>query len=489
MSRRTLRAAVLPLVVTLAGLGCAPEGDAVPVGPPNVLLIYADDQRADTLSSLGNEWVRTPNLDGLVERGTTFERTYCQGGPHGAVCVPSRAMLMTGRTWFELDLNDFDGRPTLPELLSDSGYRTFMTGKWHNGHDALRRAFPDARSVMRAGMSNHNDVPLVDIVDGAFEDERRGDGHSSEIFADAAVEFLGSTADEDQPFFCYVAFTAPHDPRDAPEEWRARWAERRPPLPENFMPQHPFDNSQLTTRDEKLGAWPRTEELVRDQLAEYYALIEHLDDQVGRVLAALEATGRLDNTLVIYAADHGLAVGSHGLLGKQNVYEHSMRAPMVMAGPGVERGRTTALVHLHDMFATVLEAAGVAAPEDSHSIALQPFLATSEASAVRPTVLTSQHHMRAVTDGRWKLIRYADVDRTQLFDLATDPHELHDLSGDAEQAERVEQLTAELRRLQQELGDALPWTSDELRPAEIDLTGRERQPDPWQPDWIVEKYF
>ncbi|QDU65458.1 sulfatase-like hydrolase/transferase [Engelhardtia mirabilis] len=463
----------------------APDPDQAPI---NVLLIYADDQRADTIGALGNDGIRTPHLDSLVERGTAFERTYCLGGPHGAVCIPSRAMLMTGRAWFELDLGEFDGRTTLPEHMAAAGYRTFMTGKWHNGHAALRRAFPQARAVMRAGMSNHFQVPLVDVEGGEFQNVRQGEGHSSEIFADQAVAFLERAAEGEAPFFCYVAFTAPHDPRDAPIAWRERMAGRRPPLPANFMPQHPFDNSQLTTRDEMLGPWPRTEELVREQLAEYYALIEHLDSQVGRVLAALEASGRADRTLVVYAADHGLAMGSHGLLGKQSVYEHSMRAPLILAGPGIPHGRTNSLAYLHDIYATVLATAGLEAEGDTHSRDLHPLLG-EDAPVGREVVLTSQHHMRAITDGRWKLIRYPDIDRTQLFDLESDPAELHDLGSDPDQSERIAALRKQLLAQQTLLGDHQPWTSPEQHPAEIDLTGHERVIDPWQPQWIREKYF
>jgi arylsulfatase A-like enzyme len=139
--------------------------------------------------------------------------------------------------------------------------------------------------------------------------------------ADAAIEFLRSQ-NGSRPFFAYVAFTAPHDPRQPPEPFRTTYAARRPPLPGNFLPQHPFDNGMVhNLRDENLGAWPRTEPMIRDQLAEYYGLISHLDHEVGRILGALEDTGLASRTLIVYAADNGLALGSHGLLGKQSLYE------------------------------------------------------------------------------------------------------------------------------------------------------------------------
>jgi arylsulfatase A-like enzyme len=490
------RAALVTAFVSSFGLasclgvfaGCSAPRVVEPAPRPNILFVLADDQRADTLAAFGGLWeLGTPNLDGLSERGFSFTRASCAGGPHGAVCIPSRAMLMTGRAWFTLDLGTFDGRATLPERLRDAGYRTFMSGKWHNGRGTLVRAFPNAHAVLEGGMANHFEVPLVDVEAGEVVRPRVGDGHSSELFADAVVDFVRGY-DESDPFFCYLAFTAPHDPRDAPLADRERWAARTPELPPNFLPQHPFDNSQLTTRDEMLAAWPRTPEVVARQLAEYFALIEHMDAQLGRVLAALEETGRLENTVVVFAADHGLAMGSHGLLGKQNVYEHSMRAPLIVAGPGVPRGSSAALTYLFDAHATMLRLAGVEPSEDVHALDLAP-LWSGERSALRDRILTSQHHMRAITDGRYKLIRYPDVDVTQLFDLARDPHELADLAGRPEHASTLVRLRELLEDEQAALGDTQPWTSEVLRDPVVDLTGRERDPDRWQPDWIVETYF
>ena len=483
-----------PLRALLLALAAAPLLSASPSASsaderPNILLLWADDQRADTLGAWGNDVIRTPNIDSLVERGYSFRRTYCFGSPHGAVCIPSRAMLHTGRHWPTVDLGDFGGRPTLGSSLREAGYATFATGKWHNGREPLAAGFEEARAVYLGGMSDHNHVPGHDVLDGTFH--QRGDlgGHSSEIFADAAVEFLQRRGGDDRPFFCYVSFTAPHDPRDPPPGYSEEYYERRPPLPPNFLPQHPFDNGQLVTRDEKLGAWPRTAEMVSEQLAEYYGLITHLDEQVGRILLALEATGRAENTLVVYAADHGLAVGSHGLLGKQSLYEHSMRAPLVIAGPRVPHGETHALTYLHDLFPTLLCYAGLEPPADTHTLDLAP-LWRGEVPRLRETLFTTYGKlMRAVQDGRWKLIRYPAVDYTQLFDLHNDPHELHNLAGEPEHVVRVARLRGEIERWQRDLDDGQPWRVAEPEPLAKDLTGREREPDRWQPEWIVEKYF
>jgi len=457
---------------------------------PNILLLFADDQRTDTISAWGNPHIRTPNLDALVERGMSFRRTYCLGSPHGAVCVPSRAMLFTGRSYHQIDIGSLAGCRTLGEGLRAAGYRAFGTGKWHNSRAAFARSFDLGRNVMFGGMSDHRQVPVVDYLDASYSDGRSGELHSSELFAESAIDFLDSYG-EDAPFFCYVAFTAPHDPRDPPRPWGQRYYADPPPLPSNFLPQQPWDIGMMTVRDEVLAGWPREPQVVRAQLAEYYGLIEHMDHQIGRILARLAARDDADNTIVVFAADHGLAVGSHGLLGKQSVFEHSLRAPLIVSGPGVPEGTaTTALTYLNDLYPTLLGMAG--AQGDTEGVLgrdLRPLM-RGETEAVRESVLLCMGNtQRAVSDGRWKLIRYPQIDRWRLFDLASDPHELVNLIDRPEQAGRIESLTAKLREWQARAGDELALEGHEVQPAEVDLTNHKRSPDHWQPRWIRAKYF
>ena len=472
----------------LAAVATASAQDRPPARP-NVLFLFADDQRADTIGAWGNPHIRTPNIDGLVARGFSFRSNYCLGGNSGAVCVPSRAMLNSGRAYFRIS-NDLKGEKLLPERLGERGYVTFGTGKWHNGGPSFLRGFQRGKSVLLGGMSDHNKVPIQDVTpERTFTKPAVGAKHSSELFADAAVEFLESYKD-DAPFYAYVAFTAPHDPRDPPPAHREAYYAKRPPLPENFLPQHPFDNGSVRGRDENLGPWPRTKEVVSDQLCEYYGLITHMDEQIGRVLKALEASGRAKDTIVVYAADHGLAMGSHGLLGKQSVYEHSMKCPLVFAGPGIPAGKaSTAYTYLLDIYPTLCALTGVEAPKNLDGHALD-VVWRGEREKVRDSLFLSYiSFARSVQDGRWKLIRYPQIDRTQLFDLQSDPHEMKDLSGDPSQASRIEALTGLLKTWQAKLGDAQPLTAPNPKPGEIDLSGGDRPPDKWQPDWIRAKYF
>jgi arylsulfatase A-like enzyme len=454
---------------------------------PNILFLFADDQRADTIGAWGNKHIRTPNLDSLVKRGFSFRNKYCFGANSGAVCVPSRAMLLSGRTWFDVKA-DLAGATLLPEVLREAGYVTFATGKWHNGERSLRRAFPDAGSIFLGGMDDHTKVQVFDVRGGGLTNARTAQRFSSEEFADTAINFLQQHSGT-APFLCYVAFTAPHDPRNPSMPYREMYYRRPPPVPDNFLPQHPFNNGfAWNIRDENLAPYPRTREVIREQLCEYYGLITHLDEQVGRILRALERTAHGRNTLIIYAADHGLALGSHGLLGKQSVYEHSMKSPLIVAGPGVPRGRSsTAFTYLLDLFPTICTAAGAAASNGAAGHDLAP-LWTGRARSVRDSVfLPYTDTMRAVRDERWKLIVYPRINYQQLFDLKKDPGERRNLA--ARKPAEVARLTSRLREWQARTGDTLPLTTTNPVPMEIRFDNFDRKPDRWQPRWIVEKYF
>ena len=456
---------------------------------PNVLLLFADDQRPDTIGAYGNPYIQTPNLDRLVGEGFSFRRAYCLGSQGGAVCVPSRAMLNTGKSFFRIPM-DLNGETTLGQLLGRNGFTTFATGKWHNRRESWLKSFQQGRNIMFGGMSDHAKVPLVDLgPDGKLYREREGVRFSSTLFADAAIDFLRNHSDE-KPFFAYVAFTAPHDPRNPPPKYRRMYYRNPPPLPPNFAPQHPFNNGHMTGRDESLGPWPRTEAVVRDQLSEYYGLITHLDRQVGRILRELKAGPHAGNTIVVYTADHGLAVGSHGLLGKQNLYEHSMGAPLIFAGPGIPTaGQSDAFCYLLDIFPTLCSILGVDMPAEIDGHDLSPVW-RGEVASVRDSVFTSfRDLMKAVRNERWKLIRYPKIDHTQLFDLKADAEETRNLARHPEHAGRIEKLTALMREWQGRVGDSHPLSVPNPEPKEIDLTGRKQSRDRWQPEWIFEKYF
>ncbi|MHC4996114.1 MAG: sulfatase-like hydrolase/transferase [Planctomycetota bacterium] len=452
---------------------------------PNVLFLFSDDQRRDTIAALGNPHIQTPNLDRLVREGTSFSQAYCMGSMSGAVCAPSRIMVMTGRTLWRIEgwrkdlkviynmTNDDD--VLLPEVFRYNGYDTFSSGKNHNGRGWFHRSFTHGKAIFFGGMGSHTTSTLHDY-DPAGEYgkkvERPIESFSSTDFANGAIDFLRQRQPGAKPFFAYVSFTAPHDPRTPPGKYATMYDPAKLPLPKNWMPLHPFDNGNLILRDEKLAPFPRTEADTRKQLADYYGMISHMDAQIGRILKALKDAGEYDNTIVVFAGDHGLAVGSHGLFGKQNLYEHSMGTPLIFAGPGIPQNkRTDAMAYLLDIFPTLCEMAGLEIPVGVEGRSLWPIM-NPKARPVRQVrdsiYLAYLDVQRAIRDERYKLIVYPKINKIQLFDLETDPHELKDLSAVPRHAKTVARLMNLLATRQKMLGDTAPLRSAKPAPEKFD---------------------
>jgi arylsulfatase A-like enzyme len=289
--------------------------------------------------------------------------------------------------------------------------------------------------------------------------ERHASGtHSSELFADAAEEFLHDhhVASDDRPFFAYTAFMAPHDPRTAPGEYHAMYDPRDVDLPANVLAEHPFDNGHLDVRDEELASRPRDEDAIRRHVADYYAMVTHLDAQIGRVLDTLERLGEREDTIVVFTADHGLAVGQHGILGKQNLYDHSVRVPLVFSGPGIPASeRRDAFSYHHDLYPTLTDLAGLSAPDTVDGESLAPAL-TDGADGPRESVFTAfADTQRAVRTDRYKLVEYFvdDRRRTQLFDVDADPLETRNLADDGAHTEVLERLRDELADWRERVDD------------------------------------
>ena len=425
---------------------------------------------SNTIHALGNDHIRTPHLDRLAQVRHRVQHAYIMGGTSGAVCMPSRAMLMSGRTLFRIE-NDLKGQTTWPEKFGQAGYSTFITGKWHNGPESVLRSFQHGQAVFLGGMGNPYTLLLQDIgADHKFKNKRVSREHSVKLFADAAIQFIQQDKGG-RPFLCYFAPNCPHDPRMAPQSYHDYYNAHQPPLPANFLPQHPFNNSEMVIRDELLAPWPRTPAVVRQDLADYYAYINYLDDQIGRILDALKASGQYDNTIIVFSSDNGLAIGSHGLFGKQNVYDHATHEPLIFTGPGIPAGqRRDAFCYLFDIFPTLGALTGVTAPDGNEGQSLVPVI-TGQATNLRDSIFTAYRHLhRAVRDDRWKLIVYTQINKTQLFDLQADPAETKDLAADKTHAAGIDRLTGLLKDWQQKLGDTQPLTTDKPQSLTFDFS-------------------
>ncbi len=424
---------IVPILCALSGAPAAGSR------PPNVLFILADDQSPFDLKVYNPESpLETPNLDRLAAGGMVIDGAYHMGSFSGAVCTPSRHMIMTGRTVWHLPITPEAethcppgiAEQSMPAVFNRAGFATMRTCKKGNSYEGANKLFTVRHDATKRGGT----------------DESGSGWHGQQV-----LNYLGDRAatEDDKPFLIYYGFSHPHDTRDGKPELLAKYGavnhtdrNNRPPaspgqpqLPPNYLPAHPFSHGHPNLRDEVAvsGVWKsRDERTIRNELGREFACSENIDIQIGRVLEKLEEMGELENTYIIYTADHGMAIGRHGLQGKQNLYQHTWRVPMIVSGPGIEPGsRALGNVYLLDLLATICDLTGVEPPETNEGISFKPVL-EGRRPAVRDVLYGTysggtKPGMRAVRKGDWKLIKYDVMDgavhETQLFNLAENPHE------------------------------------------------------------------
>jgi choline-sulfatase len=407
---------------------------------PNFLFILVDDQAPQDLKLYNPaSTLETPHLDRLAARGMVLDGAYHMGSNSGAVCSPSRHMIMSGRTVWHLPTSPWATKTspagleqqTIPAVFNRAGYSTMRTCKLGNSYEAANKQFTIRQDAEKRG--------------GTAET-------GSEWHGDRVMDFLSqrSSIGAKDPFYIHFGFSHPHDTRDGTPDLLAKYGavnhsdqttlpslhSKQPPLPQNYLSAHPFDNTHSDVRDEVSvsGVWKRRDEAsIRNEIGRQFACSENIDIQVGRVLQELEKSGQLDNTYVIYTADHGIAIGHHGLMGKQNLYQHCWRVPFIISGPGIKPGsRVEGNIYLADLLATFCDLAGITPPETNEGKSFRPVLEGRQ-STTRDVLYGvycggSKPGMRAVKKGDWKLIEYEAPDRkvrqTQLFNLALNPEEL-----------------------------------------------------------------
>ena len=445
---------------------------------PNILFLFADDFTYEAVRAFGHTDIDTPNLDRLAARGTTFSRAYNMGSWSGAVCVASRTMLITGRSVWDAGAvykkTDAERQAGVlwPQLMKRAGYKTYMTGKWHIETDAAKcfDVTADVRGGMPKTVPTAYNRPIADQTDAWSPYDKslggfwEGGTHWSEVAVNHTLEFLADTRKPAEPFFIYAAFNAPHDPRQAPKEFVDKYPLSRIAMPGSFLPEYPFKDAigcPHKLRDENLAPMPRTELAVKTHRSEYYALISHLDAQIGRVLEALDKSGKAGKTWIFFTADHGLAVGHHGLFGKQNMYDHSVRVPFIVAGPGVKQGaKNDAAVYLQDVMATALDLAGAERPGHVFFQSVLPLLRGEKTESSYESVYGGYLELqRAITHDGWKLIAYPKAKALRLYHLGNDPLETNDLAAKPEHAEVKRRLLERLVKLSKELGDRVDLTA------------------------------
>ncbi len=401
--------------------------------PPNILLLISDDHRWDGLGAAGNPAVHTPHLDRLAAEGVHF----LQATIHVPQCSPSRASLLTGlpphrHLWYSNQYqapavatpDGFHGLALLPVLLREHGYQTVLTGKWHLAAEPWNCGFSLVRTWLPQGSAAYRDVPLAR---GNSRDLHPTAGYLQQVLADDVIDYLKSRAAREQPFFYWVAFTAPHAPYGPnPPHIEALYRDKQASelLPPGFPPNIPSND------------WRR-----------YYQAISFLDEQVGRVLHALDQAGLQENTVVIFLGDNGYMMGHKGVgvqggSGKVVPYEGSIRVPLVIRAPGIARvqGRCEAPVSSLDLPVTMLALAGTGSPPEWRGRNLLPLLRGEADHGIDHAICewADEHSdrfgrlaYRLIRNSRYKLIVWKQPGRaTELYDLAVDPLEEHNRIDD-----------------------------------------------------------
>ena len=427
--------------LAVAGLSLFVPASAAEKKRPNILFIIADDQSPFDLKVYDPKSpLDSPNISKLAADGMALDGAYHMGSFSGAVCTPSRHMVMCGRTvWHLPNAKGLVGDQFCPEgmeantmaaVFNRAGYDTMRTCKRGNSYAGANSQFTVVRDATKRGGT-----------------EESGSGwHGQQV-----LDYLGereASKDED-PFLIYFGFSHPHDTRDGTPELLEKYGavnhsdrnvlpaanEKQPALPANYLPAHPFPHGHPNLRDEVAvkGVWEkRDERTIRNELGREMACSENIDIQIGKVLEKLKAMGELDNTYIVYTADHGMAIGRHGLQGKQNLYEHTWRVPFIVKGPGIKAGsRAQGNVYLLDTLATLCDFAGIKPPSSNEGLSIRPVL-EGKSDTVREVLYGTysggtKPGMRCVRLGDWKLIKYDVLDstvrETQLFNLKENPNE------------------------------------------------------------------
>ncbi len=446
-----------PTIIFFVAMLCAQVASAA---RPNIVFILADDMRPDAIGTAGHSIVQTPNLDLLAREGAVFTRAIV-GYP---ICVVSRAELFTGRCAFNTGVQYrgnklAPGLALWPETFRREGYRTWFSGKWHNDGHPHERGFETTDGLFSSGgeksrtpMPDHAGRKATGYVGWTFKsddgvvEQDKGVGltpDTDRLIIDGAIRLIARQPSD--PFFLQISLTGPHDPRIEPRGYEQRYDSANIPLPPNFAAEHPFDHGNAGGRDEILLKTPREPDEVRAELAVYYAVIANIDEQVGRIIAALRESGGWENTILIFSSDHGLALGSHGLTGKQNMYEHTVGIPLIMHGPGIPKGQhIAAQCYLRDLFPTTCELAGIEIPTTVQSRSLASLISGKTQSVYDAVFSCYTDTQRMIRDQRWKLIWYPQLNRYQLFDVVADPNELQDQSSGSQHAARIKSMASKL---------------------------------------------
>ena len=436
--------------------------------PTNLLFIFSDQHTRLALGCMGHPVVKTPHLDALAERGTLFRNAYC----NGPICVPSRASLATGRHVFDIEKWDnckpyFGEEPSWGHRLMDRGRRAASIGKLHyrdagdpNGFDpelvpmhimdGVGMLFTICRDPMPVSRKFADLVRKAGGGDSTYTDYDRD-------ITERSVRWIREEATrEDAPWALFVSLVCPHPPWLAPDDFYSLYPLEDIDLPVAYglgeRPRHPGLEDYRAFFDIE-GEFDET--TLRRVIAAYYGMVSYLDDNIGKLVAALEETGLAAKTRILYTSDHGESMGQKGMMSKCNMYDESVGVPMILAGAGVPRANVVDTpAQLLDAFPTILEATGTEPTDEDRALPGTSLFELAEGAEPERVIFSEQHSGGAksavymLRRNGHKYVRYMEPDYApQLFDLANDPLELDDLAGDPAHAGLVADCEAALRDL------------------------------------------
>ncbi len=445
------------------------------VDQPNILILMADDLAVHAINRLGNEKVVTPNIDQLITSGTVFKNAYNAGSPNEEVDQFSQQMFFSGQHF----LNPNRTPTAFPNLFQKAGYDTFYTGKWLGSEEDFISYFDYGNSVFlgkeHSIKDGGHDTPIVHHLENGLLNKSQANDFSSTVFTNSVLDFLW-TENRSNPFLAVVAFTSPHRPYMAPEKFTTRYNDIKISLPKNFSEKHAFDTGALEVKDETIHPTPLNEEWVKQDIRAYYAMVSEMDTQIGRILSALKLTKLDKKTIVILMSDNGIALGQHGLMGKQNLYKHSTNIPLVFMGPGIRVNTTLETsCYIHDIYPTICEMAGIDIPTKIDGKSFAPVFQNPNKTIRKSLLLAYGNSQRSfLAADNWKLIKYftGREEKVQLFDLIEDPFEMNDLS-------KQPIFRKKLRQMSDSLVVQMARNNDSMMKLEIELryVGNKKSPE------------
>ncbi len=423
---------------------------------PNFVFFLTDDQRWDAMSCAGNEILQTPNMDRIAEQGVRFENMFVTT----SLCGPSRASFLTGkyvhnhgvrRNGEALSME----QKTFPEILKEAGYETAFIGKWHNTDLGRGRGF-DYTFGFKGQGRYHN--PIISENFGPFKEYQ---GHVTDVLTDHAIKFLEQ--DHERPFCLLLWYKAPHRSWLPAKRFENLYRDTKMPKPLTFDDDYEGRPDAIKNADMKIGDFDDVPDLDMF-LKNYYRTLVGVDENVGRVLDALERLRFDKDTVVIYSGDNGFFLGEHHFFDKRLMYEPSIRIPLLVKYPKMVRPGTAnqEMVLNVDIAPTILDLAGVPFPDDVDGESIKPLL-MGKSVPWRSEFLYEYYeypavHMvrknRGIRTKRWKYIHYfEDPQEFELYDIQNDPHEVNNLYGNPAFQDVVDQLRTRMEGLRRKLND------------------------------------